>query len=101
MPIRDYLTINEENVKQRNMHDINQQASPNSHSKYEENNKENGMEVNKEDFFPMFSFQELPPNSIIDNVVSSDHSISISSDVLQLKSFCSSHQKTINNLKNL
>ena len=62
------------------------------------NNNQNFVAGSKESYLPISSFQMLPSNSTIDTVINSNGSMSISSDILVLKTFCSAHQKNINDL---
>ena len=65
----------------------------------EDNIKFNGVLGSNETTHPISSFQNLPPNSIMDNSITSNGSLSISYDILRLKTFCGLHQKVIKDIK--
>ena len=101
LPIRDYMRKNNE---EENTKDVNERSNilENNESDFvleaEDDYKFDGAQGSNKTIHQISSFQNLPPNSIMDNSITSNASLSISYDILRLKTFCGLHQNVINDI---
>ena len=100
LPIRDYGCKNNEEDR----HDINERSNILENNEADfvleagDDNKVDVTQGSNKTTHPISSFQNLPPNSIMDNSITSNGSLSISYDILRLKTFCGLHQKVIKDI---